>query len=99
MRQRNGATLGLSDRIFARVGASDENARGQSTFMVEMTETTRILNQATPHSLVILDEIGRGTSTYDGLSLDWAIIEYPLHGVKLVFLFCENLYHISVGFL
>jgi DNA mismatch repair protein MutS len=70
------ARIGLVDRIFTRVGASDDLASGQSTFMVEMNEVSQILRHATPRSLLILDEIGRGTSTYDGLSIAWSVIEY-----------------------
>lgn len=73
------AHIGIIDRIFSRVGASDDLARGRSTFMVEMTETATILNQATPKSFVILDEIGRGTATFDGLSLAWACVEHLVH--------------------
>ncbi len=83
------ADIGIVDRIFTRVGASDDLASGQSTFMVEMSEVANILRNATPDSLLILDEIGRGTSTYDGLSIAWAVVEYisskDLLGAKTLF--------------
>jgi DNA mismatch repair protein MutS len=86
------ARLGIVDRIFTRIGASDNLARGRSTFMVEMTETAAILNMATPRSLILLDEIGRGTATYDGLALAWAVIEYIHAHVRAKTLFATH-YH------
>ena len=80
-RSRTGVQIGLVSQVFSRVGASDDLARGRSTFMVEMVETAAILNQADDRALVILDEIGRGTATYDGLSIAWATLEH-LHDVN-----------------
>jgi DNA mismatch repair protein MutS len=86
------ARIGIVDRLFSRVGASDNLARGRSTFMVEMVETAAILAQATSQSLVILDEIGRGTSTYDGLAIAWAVVEAMHDEVKCRTLFATH-YH------
>jgi len=87
-----GAEIGLVDRIFTRVGANDDLARGQSTFMVEMNETANIVNNATERSLVILDEIGRGTSTFDGLSIAWSVAEFLHDKIKARTLFATH-YH------
>lgn len=86
------AVIGIADRIFARVGASDDLSTGQSTFMVEMNEVANILNHATGRSLVILDEVGRGTSTFDGISIAWAVSEYLLTKIKARTLFATH-YH------
>jgi DNA mismatch repair protein MutS len=86
------AHIGMVDRLFSRVGAADDLARGRSTFMVEMVETSAILNQATERSLVILDEIGRGTATFDGLSIAWAVVEYLYHHNRCRALFATH-YH------
>lgn len=86
------ATIGIVDKLFSRVGAADDLARGQSTFMVEMVETASILNQATQRSFVILDEIGRGTATYDGLSIAWSVVEHLHNATKCRALFATH-YH------
>jgi DNA mismatch repair protein MutS len=91
------ARLGLVDRVLSRVGASDNVARGESTFMVEMRETAAILRSATRRSLVILDEIGRGTSTFDGLSIAWAVAEYLDEAIQCRALFATH-YHELVAF-
>ncbi|MDP3727839.1 MAG: DNA mismatch repair protein MutS [bacterium] len=87
------AHIGLVDRVFTRIGAYDDLVSGQSTFMVEMNETANILNNATSRSLIILDEIGRGTSTYDGVSIAWAVVEYLYNRVKAKTLFATH-YHV-----
>ena len=86
------AVLPIVDRVFTRIGASDNLARGRSTFMVEMTETAVILNTATPRSLIVLDEIGRGTATYDGLALAWSVIEHVHQRIHAKTLFATH-YH------
>jgi len=86
------ALLPIVDRVFTRIGAADNLARGRSTFMVEMTETAVILNTATPRSLIVLDEIGRGTSTYDGLALAWAVVEHIHRNLRAMTLFATH-YH------
>jgi DNA mismatch repair protein MutS len=86
------AKIGIIDRLFSRIGASDDIARGQSTFMVEMIETANILSQSTENSFIILDEIGRGTSTYDGVSIAWGCLEYIHNDLKCRSLFATH-YH------
>ena len=89
------ARLPIVDRIFTRIGASDNLARGRSTFMVEMTETAAILHTATPHSLILLDEVGRGTATYDGLAIAWAAIEYLHSRVRAKTLFATHYFELT----
>ncbi len=89
------ARLGIVDRVFTRIGASDNLARGRSTFMVEMTETAAILHTATPRSLILLDEVGRGTSTYDGLAIAWAAIEYLHARVHAKTLFATHYFELT----
>jgi DNA mismatch repair protein MutS len=89
------ARLGIVDRIFTRIGASDNLARGRSTFMVEMTETAAILHTATPRSLILLDEVGRGTATYDGLAIAWAAVEYIHTRTRAKTLFATHYFELT----
>ena len=89
------ARLGIVDRVFTRIGASDNLARGRSTFMVEMTETAAILHTATPRSLILLDEVGRGTSTYDGLAIAWAAVEYIHSRTRAKTLFATHYFELT----
>jgi DNA mismatch repair protein MutS len=89
------ARLGLVDRVFTRIGASDNLARGRSTFMIEMTETAAILHTATPHSLILLDEVGRGTATYDGLAIAWAAVEYIHARTRAKTLFATHYFELT----
>ena len=89
------ATIGVTDRIFTRIGSSDDLVGGRSTFMVEMTETANILNNATQNSLILMDEIGRGTSTFDGLSLVWSTVHYLAQQIGALTLFATHYFELT----
>ena len=91
------ATIGLVDKIFTRVGASDNIASGESTFLVEMHEAANISNTATERSLILLDEVGRGTSTFDGVSIAWALTEYLHEKVRAKTLFATHYHELKIG--